>query len=86
MPCRRIHRRGRGILRTWKPADARTAACAPQAVHYLSTGGARAAAVLAADAAFAHVLAERTLSLDGLSPEDRDRVTVDLAQQVADVR
>jgi deoxyinosine 3'endonuclease (endonuclease V) len=29
-------------------------------VHYLSTGGARAAAVLAADAAFAHVLAERT--------------------------
>jgi deoxyribonuclease V len=29
-------------------------------VHYLRTGGARAAAVLAADAAFAHPLAERT--------------------------
>jgi deoxyribonuclease V len=29
-------------------------------VHYPSAGGARAAAVLAADAAFAHVLAERT--------------------------
>ena len=33
--------------------------CAAVDVHYLSTGGARAAAVLAADAAFAHVLAER---------------------------
>jgi deoxyribonuclease V len=34
--------------------------CAAVDVHYLSTGGARAAAVLAADAAFAHVLAEHT--------------------------
>jgi deoxyribonuclease V len=34
--------------------------CAAVDVHYLSTGGARAAAVLAADAAFTHVLAERT--------------------------
>ncbi len=34
--------------------------CAAVDVQYLSTGGARAAAVLAADAAFAHVLAERT--------------------------
>ena len=34
--------------------------CAAVDVHYLSTGGARAAAVLAAGAAFAHVLAERT--------------------------
>jgi deoxyribonuclease V len=34
--------------------------CAAVDVHYLSTGGARAAAVLAADAAFAHLLAERT--------------------------
>ena len=34
--------------------------CAAVDVHYLSTGGARAAAVLAADAAFVHVLAERT--------------------------
>jgi len=33
--------------------------CAAVDVHYLSTGGARAAAVPAADAAFAHVLAER---------------------------
>ena len=35
--------------------------CAAVDVHYLSSGGARAAAVLAADAAFAHVLAERTV-------------------------
>ena len=34
--------------------------CAAADVHYLRTGGARAAAVLAVDAAFAHVLAERT--------------------------
>ena len=34
--------------------------CAAVDVHYLSTGGARAAAVLSADAAFTHVLAERT--------------------------
>ena len=34
--------------------------CAAMGVHYPSTGGARAAAVLATDAAFAHVLAERT--------------------------
>ncbi len=32
--------------------------CAAVDVHYLRTGGARAAAVLAAAAAFAHVLAE----------------------------
>jgi deoxyribonuclease V len=34
--------------------------CAAVDVHYFRTGGARAAAVLAADAAFAHLLAERT--------------------------
>jgi hypothetical protein len=34
--------------------------CAAVDVHYLRTGGARAAAVLAADAAFAHPLVERT--------------------------
>jgi deoxyribonuclease V len=34
--------------------------CAAVDVHYLSTGEARAAAVLAADPAFAHVLTERT--------------------------
>ena len=34
--------------------------CEAVDVHYPNTGGARAAAVLAADAAFAHVLAERT--------------------------
>jgi len=37
-------------------------------VHYRSTGGARAAAVLAADAAFAHVLAERTAVLPQALP------------------
>ena len=39
--------------------------CAAVDVHYLSTGGARAAAVLAADAAFPHVLAERTAVVTG---------------------
>ena len=42
--------------------------CAAVDVHYLSTGGARAAAVLAADAAFAHVLAERTAVLPWVPP------------------
>jgi deoxyribonuclease V len=42
--------------------------CAAVDVHYLSTGGARAAAVLAADAAFAHVLAERTAVVAGVPP------------------
>lgn len=37
--------------------------CAAVDVHYLSTGGARAAAVLAADPAFAHPLAERTATV-----------------------
>ena len=59
---------GSGILKTWKPASARTTACAALDVHYLSTGGARAAAVLAADAAFAHVLAERTALVPRAAP------------------
>ena len=42
--------------------------CAAVDVHYLSTGGARAAAVLAADAAFAHVLAERTAVVPRVAP------------------
>jgi deoxyribonuclease V len=42
--------------------------CAAVDVHYLSTGGARAAAVLAADAAFAHVLAERTAVIPRVPP------------------
>ncbi len=42
--------------------------CAAVDVHYLSTGGARAAAVLAADAVFAHVLAERTALVSGVAP------------------
>jgi tetrahydromethanopterin S-methyltransferase subunit D len=37
--------------------------CAAVDVHYLPAGGARAAAALAADAAFARVLAERTAVL-----------------------
>ena len=37
-------------------------------VHYLSTGGARAAAVLAANAAFTHVLAERTAEVPRVAP------------------
>jgi deoxyribonuclease V len=42
--------------------------CAAVDVHYLSTGGARAAAVLAAYAAFAHVLAERTVVVPRVAP------------------
>ena len=42
--------------------------CAAADVHYLSTGGARAAAVLAADASFAHVLAERTVVVPQVAP------------------
>jgi len=42
--------------------------CAAVDVHYLRTGGARAAAVLAADAAFAHVLAERTAVVPRVPP------------------
>ena len=42
--------------------------CAAVDVHYPSTGGARAAAVLAADAAFAHVLAERTAVVPRVAP------------------
>jgi deoxyinosine 3'endonuclease (endonuclease V) len=42
--------------------------CAAVDVHYLKTGGARAAAVLAADAAFAHVLAERTAVVPRVPP------------------
>jgi deoxyribonuclease V len=42
--------------------------CAAVDVHYMSTGGARAAAVLAADAAFAHTLAERTAVVPRVLP------------------
>ncbi len=42
--------------------------CAAVDVHYLGTGGARAAVVLAADAAFAQVLAERTAVVARVSP------------------
>ena len=42
--------------------------CVAADVHYLSTGGARAAAVLAADASFAQVLAERTAVVPQVAP------------------
>ncbi len=42
--------------------------CAAADVHYLSTGSARAAAVLATDAAFAHVQAERTVLVPRVAP------------------
>jgi deoxyribonuclease V len=42
--------------------------CVAVDVHYLRTDGARAAAVLAADAAFAHVLAERTAVVPRVQP------------------
>ena len=59
---------GSGILKTWKPAGADCDVCAAVDVHYLRTGGARAAAVLAADAAFAHVMAERTAVVPRVPP------------------
>ena len=42
--------------------------CAAVDVHYLRTGGARAAAVLAADAAFGHVPAGRTAVIPRVRP------------------
>jgi len=42
--------------------------CAAVDVHYMSTGGTRAAAVLAADAAFVHMLAERTAVVPRVLP------------------
>ena len=42
--------------------------CAAVDVRYLSTGGARVAAVLAADAVFAHVLIERTAAVPRVAP------------------
>ena len=42
--------------------------CAAVDVHCLRTGGARAAAVLATDAAFAHVLAERIAVVTQVAP------------------
>ena len=53
--------RGPGILKTWNPPGCSGCGlCAAPGVHDLSTGGARAAAVLAADTASAHVPAART--------------------------
>ncbi len=60
---------GSGILKTMETG--RRPDCGVYAaadVHYLSTGGARAPAVLAADAAFAHVLAERTAVVPRVAP------------------
>jgi deoxyribonuclease V len=42
--------------------------CAAVDVHYLRSGGAQAAAVLAADTAFGHVLAERTAVVAQVAP------------------
>jgi deoxyribonuclease V len=42
--------------------------CAAVDVHYLRSGGAQAAAVLAADTAFEHVLAERTAAVTQVAP------------------
>ena len=47
--------------------------CAAVDVHYLRTGGARAAAVLAADAGLAHVLAGRTAVLPQVPPDQPGR-------------
>ena len=42
--------------------------CAAADAHYLSTGGTRAAAMLAADAVFTHGLAERTAVVPAVPP------------------
>ncbi len=47
-------------------ADCRV--CVAVDVHYVSTGGARAAAIVAADAAFSQVLAERVAVVPGVPP------------------
>ncbi len=47
-------------------ADGRV--CAAADVHYLSTGGARAAAIVAADASFSQVLAERVAVVPRVPP------------------
>ena len=56
-------------METGRRADC--GACAAVDVHYLRTGGAQAAAVLAADAAFAHALAERTAVVPRVPPYRR---------------
>ena len=60
---------GSGILKDMETGGcSECGVCAAVDVHYLSTGGARAAAVLGADAAFAHVLAERTAVVSWVAP------------------
>ncbi len=49
--------------------------CAAVDVHYLRTGGARAAGVLAADADFVHMLAERTGAASRCRPTGSDSST-----------
>ena len=74
-PCGRLPGNGPdGWRRAGHPQDRETggrpdcSVCAAVDVHHLSTGGARAAAVLATDAAFARVLAERTAVLSRVPP------------------
>ena len=60
---------GSGILKTMKTGGRPDRGVyAAVDMHYLRTGGARAAAVLAADAAFAHVLAEHTAVVPRVAP------------------
>jgi hypothetical protein len=60
---------GSGILKTSKPAGAREfGVCAVVDMHYVGTGGAYAAVVLAAEAVLVHVLAERTAVLPRVAP------------------
>jgi deoxyribonuclease V len=61
---------GSGILTTWTPTPPAPdyGLCAAVDMHYLSTGGARAAAVPAADAAFTHVLTARTAVVPRAAP------------------
>ena len=60
---------GSGVLKdvnNGRRTDCRV--CAAVDVHYLSTGGARAAAIVTADAAFSHVLAVRVAVVPEVPP------------------
>jgi deoxyinosine 3'endonuclease (endonuclease V) len=60
---------GSGILKTSKPAGRpEFGVCAAVDMHYLGTGGARAAVARAAEAVFVYVLAERTAVLPRVPP------------------
>ncbi len=74
-PCGQLPEHGSAARRGFgHPEDIETGGrpefgvCAAVDMHYLGTGGARAALVLAAEAVFVRVLAERTATLPRVPP------------------